>query len=1284
MEPILGKCQPSNANHIQLGARRSADNTRTLSRPIIIQNAENPVRTWSVVQPATSTSIEAAFLHDQDDVLHRFLGTKNRLLPQETITLAAGDLGLEYNNRLLHARQQNLVEEEILCLIKLGNLWLGKHDYHRAAKSLNGALALILSHKTNKCAFANYLYTKLEELERAFVKTLIPNLVTNKECSFRKKRIELRKIRDKCREAMDNNQSIQAIQKTLTDDLKQVLVELITDAMQLLGKPPKVRWACMGMGSMSRGEMCPFSDIEFAFLIDKEGGEALSYFRNLAKILEIQTINLGETKFPVYLGIDTLHPSPTPSGFSMDIGGITPLGVSDWYELIGTPETLARFVSSRWIRDNLILANAMNTVCYIMGEQKLVEIYENESRKVLKEPFRKGENKSNREAIALNLLKGHLHEFEPDLSKSKEELKAFGIKKELYRPFQEILNCFAIYFELNAKGTFERIDELTKRGIFTPQGAQNLRKAIQLVLKLRVETHLFYQDEQEFLCILDTGEKPQKQTLYMGQRHISALGEIFMVLLPFHEAAAIFSRTKDMMALKNDFADKGPRARGMMHESSRKYILAEQAFQEAVSLNPHDPQALADLARIEMLLGKKDAMSHMSKELEIIRANLGEQNPEMAEIYLKMGSMASYAGDAKQGLTHLEKAAEIFSQIKHEDFEALGRLHLAMGDTYSKIGDHNKALNEHRLAFKLFEEGYGPAAQFHPSVACAKGNIGLEYLQIGLYNESIDYSEQALKMHRLFLNEREQARSFNHIGQAYGKLNENKIALAYLQDSVQIMLRLYGSNSPHLTTVYNSIASIYSNIDEFDLAIKIYKDAIKIHCLAFGEKHPWVAMAYSNLSGVYIKTKSFDLALECQRKTLEIRLAVFDKTHPLVTKSYLIIANILEDILFAKTQDPTLEKEVAGLNFLISPPLLKSVGYTSDLDATPFSPDQIEIGRGGGFLGYAKLLAKHELYDLALLAFQYSLDNMLTTSKTDCIPIIYIEIATLHLNLKQFEKAALVYLELLRWERSSLEKPEMVLKYLFVGDLFKNQGLFRWAVSFYEEALAIEQSFGDNYLPIVNTYTKLGICHQSLRDNDKALGYYEMTLKIRLRLLEPDHPEIARSYNNLACLYQSTGDINKAISLMKQAIDIRTRKLGQNHAETARASNNLGAMYLQNKDYSTAYDLCQKSLPILIHRYGSEDNDVAGNYINLANALHGLKKYEEAAETFKKGFIAFCRIAPHFHAQNAALLVRLMDLVKELPKELRISYLDEIYPYAVKGLDNKGLASLETFKQSLT
>src|SRR5262249_19714111 len=129
---------------------------------------------------------------------------------------------------------------------------------------------------------------------------------------------------------------------------------------------------------MARNEMCPYSDLEFAFLIEKKTDENLQYFRTLAQLIELKITNMGETKFPIFgrlFGEKNAKSSPTSGGFSLDTGGNTPLGKPGYYELIDTPKGLAAFQAPEWLEADLIVTNALSSVCYISGNQKLLQDY---------------------------------------------------------------------------------------------------------------------------------------------------------------------------------------------------------------------------------------------------------------------------------------------------------------------------------------------------------------------------------------------------------------------------------------------------------------------------------------------------------------------------------------------------------------------------------------------------------------------------------------------------------------------------------------------------------------------------------------------------------------------------------------------------------------------------------------------------------------------------------------------------------------------------------------------
>ena len=77
----------------------------------------------------------------------------------------------------------------------------------------------------------------------------------------------------------------------------------------------------------------------------------------------------------------------------------------------------------------------------------------------------------------------------------------------------------------------------------------------------------------------------------------------------------------------------------------------------------------------------------------------------------------------------------------------------------------------------------------------------------------------------------------------------------------------------------------------------------------------------------------------------------------------------------------------------------------------------------------------------------------------------------------------------------------------------------------------------------------------------KAEPLLQEALRIRQKVLGPEHPDTAKSLNNLAALYQDMGEYAKAEPLYQEALRIRQKVLGSEHPDTATSLNNLAALY---------------------------------------------------------------------------------------------------------------------------
>ncbi|MCE5316374.1 MAG: tetratricopeptide repeat protein, partial [Parachlamydia sp.] len=715
--------------------------------------------------------------------------------------------------KLIEARKEGITEDQVIYLIKIGELYFKKKSWAQSLKLLNGALSVLLQDHSNATSLEEYLFSRLGEAENQFFVAKKLQLPSDRIQTMKSIRQALKQIRNDSKEAIEKKVSIQEVQGTFTTKFMAILAKLIDDAQKIVGKPPEA-WACFAMGSAGRDEMCPRSDIECAFVVKEGKPNTLEYFRQMAEILEIWIINCGETPYPIFGRIDPFHPSPTPGGFAFDSAGNTPLGVKGVYELIGTPKTLAQFISLNWMERNIILPNALSAVRRVAGDEKLVDEYNKEKEKALESRGKK--EPKIREILAYRLLEGHLQEFRPDLSQEKAKGHVFGIKKELYRPFQEILGCLALIFKLKEKNTFKRIDELVQQKKITSKGGENLKRAIELVLTLRVEAHLFYGDEQEYICHREYGKWHEKGNtfameqmlttnpalrailphsaqrasvfknpqmryfLYFDPPKVAVVEQIYRVLMPFHRCAEEFFHTKNPAVLASqDFCDEEMLVRAFLLEKSFQLQEAMQLYQQVVALNPNDPRGLISLSRVEAQLGKpREALGKAKQANEILEKQCGYRHPYVA-----------------QSLDHI-------------------------GDIYYELGEYASALECYTKALQYWlgicdgEEPLYLAKRYNNIAACQH--------HLHKYEDSLKSNEKALKLRKGAFGEEHEtvAQSYHALGCDYKELGKDDKALEYFQKAYQIALATEGSQSLQVATISSSFGIYFEKIGQYQKAFQ--------------------------------------------------------------------------------------------------------------------------------------------------------------------------------------------------------------------------------------------------------------------------------------------------------------------------------------------------------------------------------------------------------------------------------------------------------------------------------
>ena len=120
---------------------------------------------------------------------------------------------------------------------------------------------------------------------------------------------------------------IRKINKTIADKYKRIMTDVSQFCVNVMGKPP-YKYALVGMGSLARDEITPYSDFEHIILLDddKNYKRHLEYFRWYSVIFHVIILNLQETIIPS-LNVHSLNSTKHKLGdWYYDV--VTPRGIS--------------------------------------------------------------------------------------------------------------------------------------------------------------------------------------------------------------------------------------------------------------------------------------------------------------------------------------------------------------------------------------------------------------------------------------------------------------------------------------------------------------------------------------------------------------------------------------------------------------------------------------------------------------------------------------------------------------------------------------------------------------------------------------------------------------------------------------------------------------------------------------------------------------------------------------------------------------------------------------------
>ncbi|XP_035692046.1 uncharacterized protein LOC118426644 [Branchiostoma floridae] len=452
--------------------------------------------------------------------------------------LQSGDLDLAeqlfaFALKEIHDRQSPRLQEEEECLRQLGTVYIRQGVQTKDGQDFAKATALYIAALARR-GDKHLLIDSMKEAERLFlyhtvgINCKLPPYETDLE---HKDRLKKQRAEVKTRlETIHNDhnpyqydendplvkevemkraESVRELFKYISERRKDFIKDLVEECIETIGPPP-CKYALVGLGSQATELVTPYSDLEFAILMEENEDtlENKEYFHNLTCYLYLKIINLGETILPA-VAIQSLndfhsedpadswfYDSVTPRGFAFD-GAMpwaskTPFGrertkTKPAVSLIQTPSGMADFQRQDVaLAHGYHLSDILRYVSYLTGDQALVDDY---ISRVIQELWTFDEQRNTtvafsfaRASLTRTMREHQQHQRLADM--------LLDVKKEMYRfPTVAIVNL-SLLRGVYATSVWDAIKEMEREGVVSKEHAHHLQVLMSISGELRLRTYL--------------------------------------------------------------------------------------------------------------------------------------------------------------------------------------------------------------------------------------------------------------------------------------------------------------------------------------------------------------------------------------------------------------------------------------------------------------------------------------------------------------------------------------------------------------------------------------------------------------------------------------------------------------------------------------------------------------------------------------------------------------------------------------------------------------------------